>query len=80
MEALTYDDIYSIFKTLTSTPPNTQNDGRPKIAETTPPNNEHDPFINTINCFSKLPMVEEEHEEDTESIFDLQLSYNTRSK
>ena len=28
METLTFDDIYSIFKSLTSTPMNTQNNGR----------------------------------------------------
>ena len=79
-ETLTSDEIYSIFKALTSTPPNTQNDGRQEIAETIPLNNEHDPFVNTINCFSELPMEKEEHEEYTKGVFDLQHSYNMRSK
>ena len=79
-ETLTSDEIYSIIKALTSTPLNKQNDDRQEIAETIPPNNEPNMFSNAINCFLELRMAEEEHEEDTEDVFDLQHSYNTRSK
>ena len=43
-----------------------------------PPIEEQDPHINIANCFSDLPMVEEE--EETQDVFYLQHSYNTRSK
>ena len=56
-EKLTSDEFYSIFKALTSTSPNVQNNVRQEIVETMPPNDDHDPFINTINCFLELPMV-----------------------
>ena len=40
-----------------------------------PPTDEQDPYVNTINCFSKFPMEEEEQEEeDTEAFFDMQHS------
>ena len=64
-ETITSDEIYSIFKSLTSTSPNVQNNVRQEIVETMPPNDEHDPIVNTINCFSELHMVEEEQVEDT---------------
>ena len=64
-ETLTSNDIYSIFKSITSTSPNLQNNVRQEIVETMPPNDEHNPFVNTINCFSELDMVEEEQFEDT---------------
>ena len=43
-----------------------------------PPDEEQDQHTNTTNCFSELSMAEEE--DKTEAIFDLQHSYNTRSK
>ena len=57
-ETLNLDEIYSIVKSLTYVPPNTQNDDKHEIAKIIPPNNEPDPSVNIINCFSKLPMAE----------------------
>ena len=43
-----------------------------------PPTEEQDPYVNIVNCFSELPMEEEEY--DVEAVFDLHHSYNTTSK
>ena len=43
-----------------------------------PPTEEQDPNVIIVNCFSWLPMAKEE--DDIEAVFDLQNSYNTRSK
>ena len=77
-ESLTYDEIYSIFKSLTSTPQTIHDDTRQEDTEEIPPTEEQDPHVNNVNCFSELPMAEEE--DDTEVVFDLQHYYNTRSK
>ena len=45
-----------------------------------PPTDEHDPYLNTIHCFLELPMAEEEEEEDKKVFFNMQHSYNTRSR
>ena len=50
-EILTCDEIYSIFKSLTSTPQTTQNDVRQEVVEAMLPIDEHDLYVNTINCF-----------------------------
>ena len=59
-ETLTSDEIYSIFKALTSTPQTMHDDTRQDATKTMPPTEEQDPHINTINYFSELPMEEEE--------------------
>ena len=50
-ETLTFDEIYSIFKASISTPQTVHNYTIQEATETMPPTNEHDPYVNTINCF-----------------------------
>ena len=77
-DTLTSDEIYYIFKSLNSTPQTIHDDTRHDATKAMPPTEEKDPHVNIVNCFSELPMAEEE--DDTEVVFDLNHCYNTRSK